>query len=119
MRTLIFSAERSDCSLRENMQRTEELADALTRASIKYKTVVGTFKNQEEISFVVDGTWQNIVNDLCNIYNQDCYLLIENDSCYFVNEDGEKYVGQWRGQPNKPLGDYTYDVLTKTYYVIK
>jgi hypothetical protein len=121
MSILVFSAERSELSQRENALRTEEVVDVLQERGASFREVEGVFNRVKEASFIVNAQHEGLVRELCQAFGQDCYLHVDNDKSAILRypDGSDAYIGMWTQTPHEPSGDYTYDPITGKYYSIK
>jgi hypothetical protein len=134
-----ISAERSNLSLKENEQRTAELAELLAQSGLRHKQVLGSWEGTNEITFMVllpsDGITAgsdyldlsirnvalSIIKSLMSDFEQDDVLMVESDKSAWSLKTGD-YWGQFQSttQSLAMFGPgYTYDPKTDTYWVVK
>ena len=123
-RVLIFSGEKSSVDGKTNAKRTSEVERALRLASIDYKKVVGSYKGSKENSFVVLDTdkTRGVVQDLCEIYNQESYLAIDANrasSLVYLSSGRTEELGRFKStneEQAKSCESYNFDPTTGIYY---
>jgi len=126
----ILSAERSDLNDCENRARTSELIDCLETYGIKFKQVCGCYKGVMETSFyciLKDDTDLNTILGLAADFEQETVLIRhpETDSCeLWKPETGEplETLGEWTETTKtgaELAENYTYDIETGIYYIVK
>ncbi len=123
---IIFSAELSNLTPRENAVRTAEVRERLDTYGILYREVEGHYKGNKETSFVVANTPQTY-EDVYVIalldFDQECILLRgEDDKTYLMNRGSAEYIGKFTQVPEDiavQQGDYTYDKEYNAYYIVK
>lgn len=118
-RTFILSAERSELSIQENLNRTNALRDILMSLGIPFNQGRGKYQGTSEACFIVPGAiHQPWIAKLAQLCSQESYLAIaENDrAAYLVFSDGyHKHIGRFVGHgTSEPSGDYT--VVGGYYY---
>ncbi|MDB4725837.1 hypothetical protein OAF54_00280 [bacterium] len=105
----IISAELSTLSERENIERTEELADLLEEREIPYQSTVGRFNGVKESSFVVFS--EKVAEYYCKAFDQQCYMFVDRRGDASLHApDGEPltFLGRTKTVPHEPLNsDYT------------
>lgn len=66
---------------------------------INFKTVKGVYRGESEVSFVVSRVHEATISSLCKLFDQDCYLTVDNNNnAELVFPGGESTpVGRWQG----------------------
>lgn len=94
---VLMSGERSHLSPRENMWRTEELADCLRGAGFSFREVKGVYKGQAEVSFLVlvsNRTDVLLLDLLADQFQQECILESADGHGWLRHSGGEEtYLG--------------------------
>ena len=77
----IISAELNTLSAEENKDRTDKLARLLHALKLPFKRAEGMYKGTKENSFyiVAEHTYNNVIRNLANEYEQESYLRIYYD----------------------------------------
>jgi len=117
----IFSADRAELTVDENVQRRRQLLDELEEAAIPYKLVIGEYNGERESSVVLGSNYHDLVLAYLKRYGQDLCLLVDNHQVYKVYPNGhEEYFGVMENVGrHEPAGDYTYDPFTRCYFKVK
>ena len=118
---IILSAELSSKGERENIWRTEELADCLNELGIDFKRCEGVYKGVSEASFMLDWSadTEEAVKELCSSFDQECYLVTDrNGGALLVYTDRTEYIGVMRASNVDPGTDAYTRVGDKYLYTI-
>lgn len=122
----IFSTFKSDLPREVNLGAHENVKQYLEAINIPFKEVQGFYKNTEELSIVVIGDHESLVQDLASQYGQESYL--------FVDQHGFSTLHKPNGEHLESLGvfteaktmdeivtldSYTYSPETKQFYYCK
>jgi hypothetical protein len=94
---IVISAEKSNLSALENIQRSAELEDCLDAIGLTYKRAIGRYRGSEETSFIVTLNTYKQINIMLRLgveFNQESILEIKQGHGWLINTDGsEEYIG--------------------------
>lgn len=116
---IIMSAERANLSIRENIQRTEELQDVLESNGLNYVRAFGRWDRTNEVSLIVKlNDYRNDLNFVMNIakeFEQDAILEVKQGHGWLHMSNGtEQFIGTMHILPNpRGLGEYPRDNYTE------
>ena len=79
MSFIIFSVEKNCNSDENNRQATSSLAGILSCNNVNFKFVTGCYKNTFESSCIVSAAHEGLVAEICQLFNQDCYLKVDDN----------------------------------------
>lgn len=71
---IIFSASLSTATQTENIIRTSEMIQALTKRGIQYKIIEGSYKGARETSFIA--VYDPVIEDLAASFEQESVLIL-------------------------------------------
>lgn len=107
----IISACHKNCNAYDNQVRTRELHNALLDLNEDFQAVVGSYKGQKEVSFLVlkkdDSTEENIKQFL-KLYDQETYLYSRQDrEGFLIDKNGNSEpVGTFLRLSQDELSNY-------------
>lgn len=109
---LIFSVFQADKPSRENYVNHAIVKEILVKNKIPFIPVLGSYENTAELSFIVSVEHRNLVQTLCNTYNQACYLEHHKDRfCEAVFQEGRRVklgtMTEVSEKKAKELGSFT------------
>ena len=99
MSFLIFSVERVNLSHDQQYIANSSVCSILSLNQVNFKRVNGCYANHTEQSYLVSAVHEKLVAELCSLYNQDCYLKVDdNRNAVLVFPSGEETsIGLWQG----------------------
>ena len=114
MSFIIFSVERIYRDYKANERAVIAVMGLLSANQVNYKTVDGCYGNTQEVSFLVQATHEKLVSDICKLYDQDCYLKVDNNrnACLVFPNGEETSVGLFQNVAKsvaESLPNYTKD----------
>lgn len=121
---IVFSADQSTLDRIDNLTNQTAMEDFLLDNNIKYRLVEGYYKNNREISFIVNANELspekfNLLSLQLNRFNQESILLIGregNGYLEFIETSQVIPLGQIRVSDEMPDSDgFTYDQLNQVF----
>jgi hypothetical protein len=88
---IIFSAFQSDHSKASNDFNHSNVKTFLSGLDVKFLEVDGVYNSVAERSILVSGDQAELVERLCRLYNQDCFLRVDsnnNAELIFISPNG-------------------------------
>ena len=99
---IIFSAFENGIEGKHNLERDSRVRELLSRHSIQFESVVGSYNGEKELSLLVADTTEirAIVDLVCILYNQESILACDaNKRCRLEFTDPDRSpveLGLWR-----------------------
>ena len=117
---IIFSVFQANCPAVTNEYNHKFALSTLKIEGIKYEVVHGVYKGNSELSILVSADSEWLVSRLCSIFNQECYLHVnDSDTATLIDGTGHAVeLGLWQ-QVCRSVAQ-TYDNYTESndnYYV--
>lgn len=109
MSFIIFSVFEKNQSNKLNIQSHAWVIAYLKQYNIPHKEVNGVYLETSEKSILVLPDNEDFVIDICKIYEQECYLYVNDLKQSFLRyPDGtEKFIGIWRNVQSNNYDSYT------------
>ena len=121
--TIIFSVCQSSKSEDVNRDNTSYIKGVLIASGIAFTEVIGAYDGICEAAFVVDYKHQSVVQECCELYNQECYLIVdagEFGTLVYTNDHTRLPIGRVRRSKKVPNTlAWTYNPNTEYYYYFK
>lgn len=124
----IISACHKNCNAYDNQVRTRELHNALLDLNEDFQAVVGSYKGQKEVSFLIvkkDENTESNVKQFLKLYDQETYLFNRKDrEGFLVDKNGnfepvgtflelrQDELSNYDNYTSKGSGDGTYRHFT-------
>lgn len=94
---IIFSVFNSYNDYATNLKQHQGVIDYLNAKSIKFTQVIGYYKKDKELSFIIDDKDREEVEHIFSTYNQDSILHIDENryATLLYNNGIVESVGRW------------------------
>jgi len=95
------------------------IREVLNQKDISYQSCVGSYKGKTEPSFIVNAKYRRVVEALCYVNNEECYMESHNDRyCDLVYRDGRRESIGKLVQVDNPdnIDSWTHDTLSNTFW---
>jgi hypothetical protein len=114
---LIFSVARKELTPEVNRQRHFDVMDFLDSREIPYYMVQGCYQGVQEQSLMIDGSHRDYVVDICERYDQECFLEQDaNGQVSLVYPNGREDIGRWCIDEN---AEDNYTIVNGVKYTTK
>jgi hypothetical protein len=119
---MIFSVFNKENSVNANHDLHNSMINQLKNNNKTFKEVYGVYKNQQELSFVVDYNF-NLMYTLLTEYNQESVLLLTNHKhglykATLIYKSKKEDIGYFRQVPKKvAIKQDSYTVDGDNYYI--
>jgi hypothetical protein len=77
---IILSANKQDLTMSENMLRTQHLFNILNKQYVVLAKNIGSYLNEQEMSFTVDSNDINSLLEIAKLFNQESILHVNADN---------------------------------------
>jgi len=119
---LIFSAYKSEFKVETNLKRHKEMLDILKRLNIKFKSLIGSYYGNREISVMVDDIHREEVMGVVEFFKQDSLMFLGHDKAaelVYIDKRPDQALGLFKEITHAQALDsdfWTYDPDLDQYY---
>lgn len=104
----------------DNEARHADLIQELTSRGVSFREVEGVFNGEVEKSVLLSGSYSEVVHQLCDKFEQECYLQVDCwEAAHLRDKKGDILAaGEWRKAKREEALGVDHTEWNGNYYVV-